>query len=166
MEVWLRPLIDEGQITATGPKGAWRGTIQPAEPATYFQSYDAMLQYYAAIPGATWLVIGSELNSLESPEYSAQWQDMIAHLRQTSGDTGPLLTYAQNWDTGMYNGYPDWLSLLDGAAIDAYFPIEGADNQSTPNQITEGLAHWQDQMMELKSKVPSHKLFITEAGLS
>jgi hypothetical protein len=168
MTVFLRPLLDEGIITETGPDDAWRGTIQPPADAldVFYASYHQMLEYYAQTPGITWLVIGTEMNSLEVPKHEAYWKWMISSLKSSPATGNLLLTYAQNWDTGGYQGYPTWFSSLDAVSIDAYFPLEGLGNSATAAQIAEGMDQWRENLELLKAQSPHRKLFITEAGIS
>jgi hypothetical protein len=163
ISVLLRPLLDEATISATGPAGAWRGVIQPQDPTAFMQSYQELLTSYATLPGLSWLIIGSELNSLEQPYYDQYWTAIIGALRQAR--PALKLSYAQNWDTGMYLGYPSWFNQLDATAIDAYFPIKGVGNDGSATDIAASLSAWQSNLQALKDQAPGKPLFITELGL-
>jgi len=167
--VMLRPLIDEQKLSQTGPGDAWRGLYQPGDPDQFFGDLTTILNDTAAMAaklGVSWIVIGSELNSLEKSIYNYYWETIIRTMRDTIGGTGVSLTYAQNWDTGMYLGFPTWLNLLDGVAIDAYFPAYGTDGSSSAAEVASALTQWTSNLQSLQNQAPGKPLFITEAGVA
>lgn len=167
--VMLRPLIDEQRLSQTGPSDAWRGLYQPGDPEEFFGDLSTILNNTAAMAsalGVSWIVIGSELNSLEKSSYNYYWESIIRTMQDTIGDTGVSLTYAQNWDTGMYLGFPSWLNLLDGVAIDAYFPAYGTDGNSSAEEVAAALSQWTANLQSLQNQAPGKPVFITEAGVA
>lgn len=168
-KVMLRPLVDEQKLSQSGPPDAWRGLYRPADQDGFFADLSDILDGSAALAselGVSWIVIGSELNTLEKSQYNYSWEAIIQTLRATIGDSGVSLTYAQNWDTGMYLGFPPWLNLLDGVSIDAYFPATGVDGSSTPEAVAASLAQWTANLRSLQDQAPGKPLFITEAGVA
>jgi hypothetical protein len=167
--VMLRPLIDEQVISQTGPSGAWRGTYQPQDQDAFFAGLEAMLDRAASLAseiGISWIVIGSELNALEKSQYNYNWEAIIQSMRGEIGDSGVGLTYAQNWDTGMYLGFPSWLNLLDAVSIDAYFPANGTDSLSSADDVAAALSQWTSNLQALQDQAPGKPLLITEAGVA
>jgi hypothetical protein len=167
--VMLRPLIDEQVISQTGPTGAWRGTYEPNDQDAFFAGLDSILARTAAFSsefGISWIVIGSELNALEKSQYDYNWESIIQSMHDVIGDSGVGLTYAQNWDTGMYLGFPSWLNLLDAVSIDAYFPANGTDNTSSADDVAAALSQWTSNLQALQAQAPSKPLFVTEAGVA
>lgn len=93
IRVTLRPLLNETALVAQNPI-AWRGIIQPADLAAWFQSYQQFLAPYAraaAAGHAATFVIGTELDSLEG---APGWGGLINALRAVY--PGQLL-YDQNF---------------------------------------------------------------------
>lgn len=167
--VMLRPLIDEQRLSQTGPADAWRGLYQPADPDQFFGGLSTILNDTAAMAadlGVSWIVIGSELNALEKSIYNYYWESIIRTMRDAIGDAGVSLTYAQNWDTGMYLGFPSWLNLLDGVSIDAYFPAYGTDGGSSVDAVASALSQWTANLQSLQNQAPGKPLFVTEAGVA
>lgn len=167
--VMLRPLIDERVISQTGPSGAWRGTYQPADQDAFFSDLGVILDRTAAFArasGVSWIVIGSELNALEKSQYNYNWESIIQTMRGEIGNSSVGLTYAQNWDTGMYLGFPSWLNLLDAVSIDAYFPANGTDNTSSAGDVAAALSQWTSNLRSLHAQAPGKPLFVTEAGVA
>ncbi|CAN5536080.1 hypothetical protein BH09CHL1_BH09CHL1_10220 [soil metagenome] len=167
--VMLRPLIDEQVISRTGPSGSWRGTYQPEDQDAFFADLGAILDRTASFAGelgVSWIVIGSELNALEKSQYNYNWEAIINSMRIRIGDSGVGLTYAQNWDTGMYLGFPSWLNLLDAVSIDAYFPANGTDSSSSADDVAVALSQWTSNLQALQDQAPGKPLFITEAGVA
>lgn len=99
--------------------GAWRGTLSPHDEALFWRNYDALLRSVAVDAqrgGAQRLIIGSELNSLES---DPTWPARIQTTRQTFRGS---LSYSANWDR--YAQVSFW-QHLDSVSVSAYFPVEG-----------------------------------------
>jgi hypothetical protein len=131
--VMLRPLMDDVSLQA---QGAWRGNIAPASPATWFQSYQALLVQYGQIAqseGAQMMDIGTEFKSLEGD--TSYWLGLIRAVRQIySGQ----LTYSANWDNSTY---PRFGSALDFIGIDAFFTLRVPVSASA-EQIAAAWGPW------------------------
>src|SRR5260370_20036346 len=100
LRVMLRPEIDEMNIAATG-NGAWRGTIQPSNTATWFASYDQLLAGYARLAqkyAVNELVAGTELFLLQT--YTPRW-GQLKSVNQAACYEG-IISYAPNWNNPSY----------------------------------------------------------------
>lgn len=106
--------------------GTWVGGIAPADPAAWFDSYEATLDHYADLAregAASMLVVGTEIKPMTWPWYTSRWKQLIAGVRaRFSGK----LTYAANWDEFQHVGF--W-SDLDYIGVDAYWPLANAGDQ-------------------------------------
>src|SRR5262249_8647489 len=63
----------------------WRGGLRPAAPAAWWRSYDRMIDHYARLAaraGATALVIGSELSTLDGLADVSRWRKLAAQARR------------------------------------------------------------------------------------
>ena len=151
LRVMLRPEIDEGNIAAAG-NGAWRGTIQPSNTATWFASYDQHLVGYARLAqkyAVNELVAGTELFSLQT--YTSQWEQLKSEIR-AAGYEG-IISYAINWNNWSYVPF-------SSLGLDAYPSINLGDN-ATVAQLSALLEQWLDE------RLPSvrTRLTIQEAGI-
>jgi hypothetical protein len=94
IRVTLRPLLNEDALVAQNSQ-AWRGSIEPANPAAWFRSYRGFLVPYAEVAAAghaATFVIGTELESLEG---DPRWPALIGAVRSVY--PGQLL-YDENFD--------------------------------------------------------------------
>jgi hypothetical protein len=174
--VTLKPLIDETAIRQTTPAGRpnWRGGIEPADPARFFAHYAAVFRDFAelaALSGASRLVIGTEMNSLEAPRYEGHWRDIIATIRSAVGADVALI-YGQNWNPD--HPYPAWLTELDELGVDAYYPLLGVNDQATAADLVNAFNHAvvpamgmtpREELERLKARFPGKKLRILEMGI-
>ena len=88
----IMPII----LLATGGDSHWRGDLKPRSLQAWFRSYGRHLGRCADVgrdAGADWLVVGSELCSLE--RHTPYWKTLIASLRARFPGK---LTYSANWD--------------------------------------------------------------------
>ena len=143
LAVSVMPII----TVASRPEGQWRGVLQPLDRGIFWSNYTGLIRDVAVDAergGATRLVVGSELNSLED---DPAWSDVIDTARSVF--SGSLL-YSANWDR--YDEVPFW-SQLDEVGVTAYFPIE--DSQT-----------WPDELARLHTFANAHQrpLVITEYG--
>ncbi len=112
--------------------GAWRATISPDDRDTWFASYGAALNHYAALAeahGVEGMVIGAELVRMTTPAHTHRWQKMIAEVRQRFSG---FLTYSAQWGSAPpesaadpYREYEQvgfWPDL-DYLGIAAYFEL-------------------------------------------
>jgi hypothetical protein len=121
LRVELRPTIDEKNIAMT--PNAWRGSLQPPDPAAWFASYGHFLGRYARLAQRYQVeefIIGTELSSLQ-PQTS-QWRRLKAAVHRT-GFAG-VVSYNFNW-SGVsrmpfrqlgIDAYPS-LAVADSAAV-------------------------------------------------
>lgn len=153
LRVMVRPLIDEANIMTTS--GAWRGNIQPPNPASWFASYRTLIVRYAdaaARSSADEFVAGTELFSMQYN--SNEWQATAAAIAQQAHFTGTI-SYSVNWDSHDNDSLP--FSVI---GLDAYPAIQLGDDASV-EQLTSALVAWIDQQPE---SVRS-RLTIQEAGI-
>jgi hypothetical protein len=109
--------------------GEWRGTLAPRAPDAWFHRYGEVLGELAAIAettGASRLVVGSELSSLDGADALPRWRPLLEGVR---GVFSGKLLYSANWDH-----YRDarLLDLVDEDGVTGYFnlrqPSEPADD--------------------------------------
>lgn len=134
IRVTLRPLLNETALVEQNPI-AWRGSIQPADVAAWFQSYRQILTPYAkaaATGGAATFVIGTELDSLEK---SPQWPGLVNAIKAVY--PGQLL-YDQNFTE--FADHDRNLPVAD-VGVDAYPRFQLPD--STPvSQLATAWKGW------------------------
>jgi HD-GYP domain-containing protein (c-di-GMP phosphodiesterase class II) len=150
MSVLLKPHIDLAD-------GTFRGEIQPADAATWWASYEDMVDHYATLAergGAQALTVGVELKSMSGD--TSAFQRLIAGARDRFGGT---LTYAANWDE--VDNVQFW-GDLDAIGVDAYYPLARAPGAS----VDELVRAWRpiiDHLQEL-SDTTGKPLVLTELG--
>ena len=128
LEVILKPHVDVLD-------GTFRGDIQPADRAAWFQSYKLFIGIYAdlaARSGVGYFSVGTELKSLSGETES--WKSVIDNVR---GKFGGQLTYAANWDEVFQVQFWDALDII---GVDAYFPLSQKGETPTPESLAGGLA--------------------------
>jgi hypothetical protein len=151
LRVMLRPEIDEMNIAAAG-NGAWRGTIQPSNTATWFASYDQLLVGYGRLAqkyAVNELVAGTELFSLQT--YTSRWEQLKSEI-QAAGYEG-IISYALNWNNWSYVPF-------SSLGLDAYPSINLGDN-ATVAQLSALLEQWLDK----RPHSVRTRLTIQEAGI-
>lgn len=162
--IWLRPLLDERSLIAEDPD-AWRGQVQPADADTFFATYTTTLQtLLRGGTGAAWLVIGTELTTLQESRYDSGWSAMIANLRAIA--PGVRLGYAENWDTRGFPQFPGWMDALDGIAIDAYYPLAGLGNDATAQEVANAWSAWTETVRAYRERFPDKTIIFGEVGIS
>jgi hypothetical protein len=137
--------------------GSWRGTIEPADVARWFDSYRDFLvplADFAQSAGAVTFVVGTELGG--TVRNASEWQKTIAMVR--SHFSGQV-TYAASWDESAT--VPFWADV-DCAGIDAYFPITSR-NEPGRLEILAGWQLWLDRLEQLHRKT-GKPILITEIG--
>lgn len=157
LSIMLRPILDEKNLLASG---RWRGEIQPADPAAWFDSYRSLLLSYmelAETSGVEVFNIGTELNSLQN-RYGDEWIRLIEDIREVF--TGELI-YSFNWNTVSEIQDVEFVELLDHVGIDAYFPLDAPDHPS----VEQLEAAWQRWLNELNSQLDHESIIITEVGM-
>jgi hypothetical protein len=138
LEVTLFPIV---RLSRPRTPNEWRGTLAPANLDAWFDSYTNLLGDFAALgamTGASRLVIGSELSSLDND--LPRWRRLIERMRGVFPGT---LLYSANWDH-----YKDAqvLDLVDEAGVVAYFDLRSA---SGPGDVSALERRWRTLRAEL-----------------
>jgi hypothetical protein len=140
LEVTLFPIV---RLLHPRAPNEWRGTLAPADVDAWFESYGGHIGDLAALgamTGATRLVVGSELSSLDGDHDRVRWARLIARTREIFPG---LLVYSANWDH-----YRDAavLDLVDEAGVVAYFDLRRADG---PADVAALEQRWRQLRAEL-----------------
>lgn len=155
--VGLRPILDEANIDARQDGTEWRGTLRPSDPSLWFANYRERMAEYAALGeavGADYIVVGTELNSLE--QHTEHWEDVINTVRSSYGGQ---VTYARNHD--YYDDRFPW-QQLDFMSVDAFFRLGGPREAS----VTELETLWERHVEEAVAFAKQYELplVLTELG--
>jgi hypothetical protein len=155
LEVTLFPIV---RLSEPRSPTEWRGTLVPADRDAWFASYGSLLADLAALgalTGASRLVVGSELSSLDGD--LAHWQPLVARIRALFSDT---LVYSANWDH-----YRDarLYDLVDEIGVVAYFNLREKDGPSDVPALTE---RWRSLRREIESNLAAYAkpVVLTELG--
>jgi hypothetical protein len=114
LEVTVFPIL---RLASARP-GEWRGTLAPSQPEQWFRRYADLLGDLAAVAnltGASRLVIGSELSSLDGD--LERWRPVIERIRGVFKGT---LVYSANWD---HFRQAKLLDLVDEDGVTGYFNL-------------------------------------------
>jgi hypothetical protein len=139
LEVTIFPIV---RLSAPRP-GEWRGTLGPRDRDAWFQSYSDQLgdlAGVAAATGATRLVVGSELSTLDGD--LARWRPVIEKVR---GVFNGKLVYSANWDHYKSAALFD---LVDEEGISGYFNLREA---TAPDDDATAEAGWRRVRQELET---------------
>jgi hypothetical protein len=155
LEVTLFPIV---RLSEPRSPKEWRGTLHPDDLDAWFSSYGQMvgdLASLATLTGATRLVIGSELSSLDGD--LERWGKLITFVRAVfSGN----LVYSANWDH-----YRDarLFDLVDELGVTAYFNLREA---SAASDVQTLAASWRRIGRNVESDLAKYdKPFVfTEVG--
>jgi hypothetical protein len=154
LEVTLFPIVRLSAPRA----GEWRGTLAPRDEAAWFARYGDLLGQLASlasVTGASRLVIGSELSSLDGK--LDRWRPVVEGVR---GVFGGKLVYSANWDH-----YRDarLFDLVDEEGITGYFNLRDAKAPADDVTLEAG---WRRVRAELEAwRVGrEHPLVFTELG--
>lgn len=117
LRVMLKPHLDVQD-------GAWRGTLAPADEATFFASYADFVAHYASLAqetGVELFCVGTELATLSGARHAGAWTGVIGAVRARY--TGPL-TYAANAVSAAdeFTSVSFW-AQLDYLGLDVYTPL-------------------------------------------
>jgi hypothetical protein len=158
LTVMARPLIDfVGSSSVISPytKDEFRAYYNPADPSTFFSSYQAILvdvAQTAQAKGADILCIGVELDQLTGPAFKSNWESIITAVKAVFKGK---LVYSALWDdnlspwqdsiagTGLAAGTGNiatqvsFWNDLDYVGIDWYAPISDAASP-TLSQLIAG----------------------------
>jgi hypothetical protein len=133
-------------VRLTAPRaGEWRGTLAPRDPARWFHHYGDALGDLAAVAdttGASRLVVGSELSSLDGESTLDRWRAVLARVR---GVFSGKLVYSANWDH-----YRDarLLDLVDEEGVTGYFNLRQASEPADDATLEAG---WRRVRRELEA---------------
>jgi hypothetical protein len=122
LEVMLFPIV---RLSAPRTPSEWRGTLAPADRDAWFASYASHvgdLASLATLTGATRLVVGSELSTLDGD--LPRWQRLIRLLRAVYSGT---LVYSANWD---HYEEARLFELVDEIGVVGYFELRDAKGSS------------------------------------
>jgi hypothetical protein len=155
LEVTLFPIV---RLAAPRSPQEWRGTLQPEDRDAWFSSYGQLLgdlASLAALTGATRLVIGSELSTLDRD--LPRWRKLIEYTRAVYSGT---LVYSANWD---HYQDAELFELVDEMGVVAYFALRQASEPSTVDVLA---ANWRRISRDIQSNLARYdKPFVfTEVG--
>jgi hypothetical protein len=155
LEVTLFPIV---RLSDPRTPNEWRGTLRPTDLDAWFSSYGELvgdLASLATLTGATRLVVGSELSTLDTD--LVRWGHLVTLIRAVFTGT---LVYSANWDH-----YRDarLFDLVDEIGVVAYF---GLRTPGQPSDVQSLAASWRRIGRELESDLSKYdKPFIfTEVG--
>lgn len=137
--------------------GAWRGSVVPSSPATWWGSYDAFVLHYAnlaARAGADELVVGTELAGVSSE--TGRWRALVHRVR---GVFHGYLTYAA---LPFEYGRIGFWEQLDAIGVDAYWPLSKVPTTSVAGLV----AAWKPLLSQLATAAArwDRPVVFTEAG--
>jgi hypothetical protein len=143
LEVTLFPIV---RLSAPRP-GEWRGTLAPRDPGAWFRHYGELLGQLAALAestGASRLVVGSELSTLDGEDLLPRWRPLVERVR---GIFAGKLLYSANWDHYRQARLPE---LVDEDGITGYFnlreptaPPDDATLEAGWRRVRRELEAWQ-----------------------
>jgi hypothetical protein len=154
LQVMLFPII---RLSSPAP-GQWRGTLAPRDRDAWFKRYGDLLGELGAvagITGASRMVIGSELSSLEDDV--EHWRPLVERVRAVFPGK---LVYSANWD---HYRSTTLFDLVDEEGISGYFNLRDA---SAPTDDATLDAGWRRARKEIEAwRVGRSRPFIfTELG--
>jgi hypothetical protein len=154
LEVSVFPIL---RLASPAP-GEWRGTLAPRDPDVWFQRYGNILGDLAAVAastGATRLVIGSELSSLDGD--LDRWGPLVQRIRAVFPGR---LVYSANWD---HYRQARLLDLVDEEGVTGYFNLR---EPGTPADDAALEAGWRRVRAELESwrEGREHPFVFSELG--
>ena len=153
LRVLLFPIVD---LEIKG-RGAWRGTLAPADVDAWWRSYETFILHYAAIAadeGAELLAVGSELGSTET------WRDRWFHLiYSVKKRYRGKLVYSANWDH--YRAVSFW-ERVDYLGATAYNELT-TKNDASIAELEAGWRRVRDELVAFAATV-GRPLVLTEVG--
>jgi hypothetical protein len=155
LEVTMFPIV---RLSQPRTPNEWRGTLAPASRDAWFASYAERLgdlASLATLTGASRLVVGSELSTLDGD--LPRWKKVIELVRAVYSGT---LVYSANWDH-----YQDarLFELVDEMGVVGYFGLREANGPADVQALT---ARWRQIEREIESSLARFgKPFVfTEVG--
>jgi hypothetical protein len=155
LEVTVFPIV---RLTHPRSPTEWRGTLAPSDRDAWFASYGQLVGDLASIAnltGATRLVLGSELSSLDGE--LERWRKLITLIRAVFAGA---LVYSANWD---HYQNAKLFDLVDEMGVVGYFNLR---EPSGPSDVPALTAHWRTIEREIEANLAHYaKPFIfTEVG--
>jgi len=153
LQVLLFPIIN---LTKTKP-GQWRGTLQPANVARWWSSYEDFILHYAAIAAdedVEVFSLGSELGSTEAWRY--RWYHLISRVEHLYDGK---LVYSANWDH--FRGVSFW-RRVDFIGVTGYFELTG-DRSASEAALRRGWKEPRDALIAFAAE-QGKPLWLTEVG--
>lgn len=155
LEVTVFPIV---RLSAPRSPSEWRGTLAPADRDAWFASYGQLLgdlASLATLTGATRLVIGSELSTLDGD--LPRWTKLIGLIRAVYAGS---LVYSSNWD---HYQEARLFELVDELGVVGYFDLRKAKD---PSDVPALAARWRQLERQIESTLARFdKPFIfTEIG--
>jgi hypothetical protein len=178
LKVWLKPHVL--------PDGGYQGDLDPPDRTRFFATYTRLMLEFARLlkeEGADGLVVGTELNSLDSkPADVVRWRKLVAAIRAAA--PGLKLTYSA---TVGEMGSPDksagitWWDALDYIGVNTY-PASGEPPgyqafvhawehpppKDLPGYMVDALgpraSYWQ-ALGRLSAQYGGKKVILTEVGI-
>jgi len=151
MRTMLRPILNEDVLYSAH---AWRGSIQPTNRAAWFTSYRQLLVPYAKVGATghlTTLVVGTELNSLETDSH---WAGLVSAVRAVYKGQ---VAYDEN--TSDFQAHDNHLPLAT-FGVDAWPHIQLPDS-ATVTQLTDAWSKW----LGTHTLAVRRKAILTEVGI-
>ncbi len=155
LDVMLLPILQLDEVA----EGEWRGTIQPADRAAWWEAYSGLVRDTARIAsdtGVAWLSVGSELGSMEQDE--EQWRGLISDVRAVYGGG---LTYSANWDH--LHRTPFW-DALDAIGVTGYFELTSADGHRPSADELDSAWVGVTARLQALAAAEGRPLIVTEVG--
>jgi len=155
LEVTLFPIV---RLARPRTPNEWRGTLAPDNRKAWFANYAERIGELAALAtftGATRLVVGSELSSLDG-DLDA-WRPVIERVRGLFSGT---LLYSANWDNYRKARV---LDAVDEVGVTAYFNLRKLDEPVDVKRLT---GKWRALRAELEAWAGprGQPLVFTEVG--
>jgi hypothetical protein len=166
----LKPTLDQQNIRRSSNGVEWRGSIEIVNEetaVTWFDQLEGLLRQYALIDQPIqpdWLVVGTELNSLEGESYTYYWSQLLNRLHRDA--PGVQFAYAQNWDQAERLIQPKWFEQLDAIAIQAVFPLTGLTAHPGHSLVSMALDKYRHIPQALRHAYGDKQLFFMEVGIA
>ncbi len=129
LEVMLKPHVDVLD-------GAWRGSIQPANPGAWFTSYASFIEHFAALAqerDVEMFCVGTELVTMTGARYDLAWRSVVAGVRALYAGR---LTYAANGnEPGDEFASVSFWPELDVLGLDVYTPLTNAPSPTRADLV-------------------------------
>jgi hypothetical protein len=155
LEVMLFPIV---RLSRPAP-GEWRGTLAPANRDRWFRAYRDVLGDLAAVAaqtGATRLVIGSELSTLDGD--LDRWRPLLERIRAVFPGR---LVYSANWD---HYREARLFDLVDEEGVVGYFALRDGPRAPSTEEALEAAWRRQKEQILAWHDNRQHPLVFTEVG--